>query len=125
MKQLTKKMISAMRHTAFESLKSNFTKSEWNSFFPGGLVEIYLIKAYDNKNTVYKFLSYGSQINRANLENWGLSKNGTYEILGIVNKQTKTFNPIMDTITAADRKNYKDPFSLEEFKKFLDEISDN
>lgn len=123
-KQVTKKMISAMRNAAFESLKSNFTREEWDSFFAGGLVEIYLIKAYDNKNTVYKFLSYGSQINSANLENYGLSKNGTYEILGMVNKQTKTFTPTMEKITATDRKNYKDPFSLDEFKKFLDEISE-
>lgn len=32
-------------------------------------------------------------MNSANLENYGLKKDGTYEILGEVNRQTKTFSP--------------------------------
>lgn len=104
MKQLTKKMVSAMNHTAFESLKANFTKEEWDSFFSGGLLSIYLVKAYDNENAVYKFISRRSHMNSANLENYGLSKDGTYEILGEVNRQTKTFTPMSEKITASDRK---------------------
>lgn len=105
MKQLTKKMVSAMRHAAFESLKSNFTKEEWDSFFSGGQLSIYLVKIYDNENAVYKFLTRYPQMNSANLENYGLKKDGTYEILGEVDRQTKTFTPMSEKITVYDRKN--------------------
>lgn len=108
MKQLTKKMVSAMRHAAYENLKANFTKEEWDSFFSSGDISIYLMKVYDNKNAVYKFLSRYPQMNSANLENYGLSKDGTYEILGVVNRQTKTFTPMAEKVTVTDRKNYEE-----------------
>lgn len=97
-----------MKSAAFESLKANFTKEECDSFFSGGLLSIYFVRAYDSENAVYKFISRRSHMNSANLENYGLKKDGTYEILGEVNRQTKTFSPMSEKITATDRKNYEE-----------------
>lgn len=94
MKQVTKKMVSAMRHVAYENLKSNFTKDEWEEFFAGGRNRIFLTKVYDNQKAVYDFFTYETQMNSATLKNLGLSPDGIFEIIGIIDKQTKTFSPI-------------------------------
>lgn len=94
MKQVTKKMVSAMRYVAYENLKSNFTKDEWESFFAGGRNRIFLTKVYDNKKAVYDFFTYETQMNSVTLKNLGLAPDGVFEIMGVVDRQTKTFTPI-------------------------------
>jgi len=92
--ELTKKMISRLRAVAYEELRRNYTKEEWDSVFAGGITVAYLVRMRDNKNKVYRILQYATQMNTANMESYGISATGKIDILGIINRQTKTLTPI-------------------------------
>lgn len=92
--EVTKKMISRLRATAYEELRKNYTKDEWDAIFAGGITVAYLIRMKDNKNKVYRILQYTTQMNAATMESCGINANGKIDILGIINRQTKTLTPV-------------------------------
>lgn len=92
--EVTKKMINRLRATAYEELRKNYTKDEWDAIFAGGITVAYLIRMKDNKNKVYRILQYTTQMNTATMESYGISADGEIDILGIINRQTKTLTPV-------------------------------
>lgn len=91
---VTKKMISRLRATAYEELRRNYTKDEWDSIFAGGITVAYLVRMRDHRNKVYRILQYTTQMNTATMEACGINTNGKMDILGIINRQTKTLTPV-------------------------------
>lgn len=91
---VTKKMISRLRATAYEELRRNYTKDEWDSIFAGGITVAYLVRMRDHRNKIYRILQYMTQMNTATMEACGINANGKIDILGIINRQTKTLTPV-------------------------------
>lgn len=92
--EVTKKMISRLRAVGYEELRRNYTKEEWESIFAGGITVAYLVRMKDDKNRVYRILQYTTQMNTATMESYGISADGEIDILGIINRQTKTLTPV-------------------------------
>lgn len=92
--EVTKKIISRLRAVAYEELRKNYTKDEWDSIFAGGITVAYLVKMRDHRNKVYRILQYTTQMNTATMEACGINANGKIDILGIINRQTKTLTPV-------------------------------
>lgn len=92
--EVTKKIISRLRAVAYEELRKNYTKEEWESIFAGGITVAYLVRMKDNKNRVYRILQYTTQMNTATMEACGINADGKIDILGIINRQTKTLTPV-------------------------------
>lgn len=92
--EVTKKMINRLRATAYEELRKNYTKDEWDAIFAGSITVAYLVQMRDRKNKVYRILQYTTQMNTATMESCGISADGEIDILGIINRQTKTLTPI-------------------------------
>lgn len=92
--KVTKKMISRLRATAYEELRKNYTKDEWDAIFAGNITVAYLVRMKDDKNRVYRILQYTTQMNAATMEACGINANGKIDILGIINRQTKTLTPV-------------------------------
>lgn len=92
--KITKKMISRLRATAYEELRKNYTKDEWDAIFAGNITVAYLVRMKDEKNRVYRILQYTTQMNTATMEACGINANGKIDILGIINRQTKTLTPV-------------------------------
>ncbi len=92
--EVTKKMISRLRAVGYEELRRNYTKEEWESIFAGGITVAYLVRMKDDKNRVYRILQYTTQMNTATMEACGINADGKIDILGIINRQTKTLTPV-------------------------------
>lgn len=92
--EVTKKIISRLRAVAYEELRKNYTKDEWDSIFAGGITVAYLVQMRDHRNKVYRILQYTTQMNTATMEACGINANGKIDILGIINRQTKTLTPV-------------------------------
>lgn len=92
--EVTKKIISRLRAVAYEELRKNYTKDEWDSIFAGGITVAYLVQMRDHRNKVYRILQYTTQMNPATMEACGINANGKIDILGIINRQTKTLTPV-------------------------------
>ena len=83
-----------LRATAYEELRKNYTKDEWDSIFAGGITVAYLGRMRDHRNKVYGILQYTTQMNTATMESYGISADGEINIRGIINRQTKTLTPV-------------------------------
>ena len=92
--EVTKKIISRLRAVAYEELRKNYTKDEWDSIFAGGITVAYLVRMRGDRNKVYRILQYTTQMNTATMEACGINANGKIDILGIINRQTKTLTPV-------------------------------
>lgn len=92
--EVTKKIISRLRAVAYEELRKNYTKDEWDSIFAGGITVAYLVRMRGHRNKVYRILQYTTQMNTATMEACGINANGKIDILGIINRQTKTLTPM-------------------------------
>lgn len=92
--EVTKKIMSRLRAVAYEELRKNYTKDEWDSIFAGGITVAYLVQMRDHRKKVYRILQYTTQMNTATMESYGISADGEIDILGIINRQTKTLTPV-------------------------------
>ncbi len=92
--EVTKKIISRLRAVAYEELRKNYTKDEWDLIFAGGITVAYLVQMRDHRKKVYRILQYTTQMNTATMEACGINANGKIDILGIINRQTKTLTPV-------------------------------
>ncbi len=55
--EVTKKMISRLRAVAYEELRKNYTKDEWDSIFAGGITVAYLVQMRDHRKKYTEFCS--------------------------------------------------------------------
>ena len=92
--EVTKQMISWLRAVAYEELRKNYTKDEWDSIFAGGITVAYLVRMRDHRKKAYRILQYMTQMNAATIEACGINANGKIDILVIINRQTKTLTPV-------------------------------
>ena len=65
--EVTKKIISRLRAVAYEELRKNYTKDEWDSIFAGGITVAYLVQMRDHRNkSLQNFTVYDADEYRNN-----------------------------------------------------------